>query len=491
MEKIKLFIGSSVEGINVAFAIQDNLQYNAEITVWDQDVFNLSETSIESLIKILQTCDFGIFVFTPDDYIKIRGKKDLVVRDNVIFELGLFIGKLGRERCYIILPDNKEFHLPTDLAGITPAKYDASRSDNNLKAGTGIASNKIRETIVKLGRLNKSNDETEPKSQSEGNIIVSPKNEDWIELIFFSKKYDEAIKVLKKKIRYERNSARKISYKTYVCFAEFQKDSQIGCQEYEKLIIENPNNSVPYLDYANVLYKSNSFAKAIQILDEGLHKCQNNANLIILKSVCLWETNKKEIAIKFLLNSINNVKDPSIYIKLSEYFVLNNQQDLALKTLYESYLEFPNNENIISSFALVLHDLKYLDVCALLYNILIQIKPNNSNYWCLLGNAYLELDLYNLALNAYEKANELVNGKENWILSNIGNLYNNKELYDKAEYYLNLAQIQNNSSEYTHKRLSELILSKEKEQNKLNDITRNAKEKLNGSFEKIQSDRHA
>src|SRR5688572_10112799 len=107
MAKPKVFIGSSVEGLSVAYAIQENLKFATESTVWDQGVFNLSESSLESLVKVLEESDFGIFVFTPDDYIKIRGKKDLAVRDNVLFELGLFVGRLGRNRAFIVLPDNQ------------------------------------------------------------------------------------------------------------------------------------------------------------------------------------------------------------------------------------------------------------------------------------------------------------------------------------------------------------------------------------------------
>lgn len=65
MSKPKLFIGSSVEGLEVAYSIQENLKYISESTVWDQGVFNLSESTLESLIKILENSDFGVFVFSP------------------------------------------------------------------------------------------------------------------------------------------------------------------------------------------------------------------------------------------------------------------------------------------------------------------------------------------------------------------------------------------------------------------------------------------
>ncbi|MEQ8426145.1 MAG: nucleotide-binding protein [Cyclobacteriaceae bacterium] len=266
MSKPRLFIGSSVEGLSVAYAIQENLKFTCESTVWDQGVFNLSEMSVESLLDHLDNADFGVFVFTPDDHIKIRGKKHLTVRDNVLFELGLFIGRLGKQRCFIIIPDNKDFHLPTDLIGVTPAKYEATRTDGNLQAGSGSASHKIREVIAKLGSAAKSKIEPE-KPQAANEATDKNKEQDWFNLLFIEKDYDQAIASLKKKIRYEKESDEKVHLKSNICYAEFQKDAHRGKLEYEKLISENSSNNICYLAYANILFWNNSISKAIEIIE--------------------------------------------------------------------------------------------------------------------------------------------------------------------------------------------------------------------------------
>lgn len=152
--KPKLFIGSSVESLDVAYAAQENLDHEAEVTVWNQGIFDLSKFTIESLVEILEEFDFALFIFSPDDIIKIRGSNFQSVRDNVVFELGLFIGRIGRERSFIIIPRGvDDLRIPTDLLGITPATFEPSRQDSNIVAALGPACNRVRKAINKLGHL--------------------------------------------------------------------------------------------------------------------------------------------------------------------------------------------------------------------------------------------------------------------------------------------------------------------------------------------------
>jgi len=152
--KSRVFIGSSVEALDVAYATQQNLEHFAEVTVWDQNVFELSKYSLESLVAILKKIDFGIFVFAADDLARIRDTSWSIVRDNVLFELGLFSGHLGRDRCFAIKPSQPlDLHLPTDLFGIRLAEYDSQREDSNLRAALGPACNEIKQAIRSKGRI--------------------------------------------------------------------------------------------------------------------------------------------------------------------------------------------------------------------------------------------------------------------------------------------------------------------------------------------------
>lgn len=149
MVKPIIFVGSSAESVSIARAIQDNLKDDAEVVVWDQGTFDLSSYNLEALSVALQRSDFGIFVFKPEDYVKIRDEEHRTVRDNVLFELGLFMGHLGRDRSFIVQPRGLEkLHLPTDLTGINVATYDhPSSAGGNLRAALSPACNQIREKL--------------------------------------------------------------------------------------------------------------------------------------------------------------------------------------------------------------------------------------------------------------------------------------------------------------------------------------------------------
>ena len=148
--KPTLFIGSSSEKLDYAYALQSQLTSSADVTLWNQGFFALNSSYLESLIEGLHNSDFGVFVFAPDDILKLRDESLASVRDNVLFELGLFMGKLGRKRAFFILPEDQDrLRLPSDLLGISTATFDAKQS--NIEAALGPACFRIRQAIKECG----------------------------------------------------------------------------------------------------------------------------------------------------------------------------------------------------------------------------------------------------------------------------------------------------------------------------------------------------
>lgn len=145
--KQRVFVGSSTEGLEIAHAVQSNLEPEAEVRIWSQDVFRPGEHVLESLLRQTGDSDFGVFVFAPDDIVEIRNSEQLTVRDNVVFELGLCIGRLGAKRSFILLPKSSNLRIPSDLLGVNTATFDPNRSDEDLVAALGPACTKIRKAL--------------------------------------------------------------------------------------------------------------------------------------------------------------------------------------------------------------------------------------------------------------------------------------------------------------------------------------------------------
>jgi hypothetical protein len=149
----KVFIASSSEGLDVAKAVRrlllNELADKAKVEPWTRR-FELSATYIESLEKIAVEADFAVLVLTPDDVTTSRKKEKLAPRDNVIFELGLFMGALGRERCYLVHEDRPDLKLPSDLLGVKSATF-KSPNDGDLEAALDAGCALIAKRITNLG----------------------------------------------------------------------------------------------------------------------------------------------------------------------------------------------------------------------------------------------------------------------------------------------------------------------------------------------------
>ncbi len=183
-----VFIGSSAEGLPVAQAIQVNLDMACEVVLWSQGVFGLSQGTLESLVPRLETFDFAILIVTPDDMVISRGEVQNAPRDNVLLELGMFIGNIGRERTYIVYDRQANIKIPSDLAGVTAATYQP-HSDNNLQAALGAATTQIQGAIAKLGRRQRKEELVAVRKDTQFQIIhdlLDPAVEQYFILMFES-----------------------------------------------------------------------------------------------------------------------------------------------------------------------------------------------------------------------------------------------------------------------------------------------------------------
>lgn len=89
---------------------------------------NEGQTIIEKFMALSNQAGFAVVLLTPDD----RGgrnaepyeKQKLRARQNVIFELGFFLGKLGRKNVCALY--NEGVEIPSDYQGVLYVKFDES-----------------------------------------------------------------------------------------------------------------------------------------------------------------------------------------------------------------------------------------------------------------------------------------------------------------------------------------------------------------------------
>lgn len=150
MTKPSLFIGSSTEGLDFARAVRGLLADAAEVTLWNEGFFALGSTFLESLVTTAGRFDFAVVVLSPEVRFTDRAEAALGPRDNLLFELGLFMGRLGRDRTFALMPA-AGLKVPTDLAGLVAARYEWPRADKSHAAAVGAACDEIRKAVRDLG----------------------------------------------------------------------------------------------------------------------------------------------------------------------------------------------------------------------------------------------------------------------------------------------------------------------------------------------------
>ncbi len=148
-----LFVGCSSEALEIAREVQAALDHDPFVVeIWTDGLFNPSKTPIEDLTELLGRIDFAVIVLTPDDKVRSRHSETFGPRDNVIFELGLAVGAIGRLRTILLTPRGCKFKLPSDLLGVKPVDYPIGESPS-IKSRLGPACTEIRKLVNRLGPI--------------------------------------------------------------------------------------------------------------------------------------------------------------------------------------------------------------------------------------------------------------------------------------------------------------------------------------------------
>lgn len=145
-----IFVGSSTPALAIAKEIRRGLSDVADVLLWD-NAFDAGTWLLGGILGRAQQSDFGIFVIREDDTADIKGTKYTTVRDNVLFEAGVFMGTLGPDRTILLWPSARaRLRLPTDLEGLIRETYTPSQSPQT-KTDIKSALVSIRRRVESLG----------------------------------------------------------------------------------------------------------------------------------------------------------------------------------------------------------------------------------------------------------------------------------------------------------------------------------------------------
>lgn len=140
-DRIRVLIVSSAEALPVARLVKEEFDHDEVfIEIWP-DIFRATFYTLDDLERKLSETDFVIAIAQGDDLVEVRDEKWPAPRDNVIFELALAMGMLGRHRAILMEPREEKVKLPSDLAGVTTVTY---KKGANGKPDIGPACTKLR-----------------------------------------------------------------------------------------------------------------------------------------------------------------------------------------------------------------------------------------------------------------------------------------------------------------------------------------------------------
>jgi CRP/FNR family transcriptional regulator, cyclic AMP receptor protein len=124
-ERVRFFLMASAPAHPVAHELKRILSGEGlHVDVWEEGAFRGGSYSIENLERKLDESDIAVAIAEHGGG-----------HDSIVFELGFFMGRLGRNRTFLIEPGNEQIELPHELAGINTITY---RDGNILQVGSRL-----------------------------------------------------------------------------------------------------------------------------------------------------------------------------------------------------------------------------------------------------------------------------------------------------------------------------------------------------------------
>jgi hypothetical protein len=150
-----MFVGSSSEARWLIRGLSVNLDGEVEVHEWAATRWPLSRDTLDGVEEKLDDADYAAFILSGDDLAIIRDHEVSIPRDNVVLELGMSFGRLGRDHTFILIEMGSEVHTMSDIKGITIVPFeldsDVGKTVERARKVMANPSSKLLEAIEARG----------------------------------------------------------------------------------------------------------------------------------------------------------------------------------------------------------------------------------------------------------------------------------------------------------------------------------------------------
>ena len=110
-----IFLGSTTEDRKHLEILQDLLNKADFNTLPWHEAFSSGDITLQKILQVARSVDAAVFIGSGSDITRSRKRTTRSVRDNILFELGVFMSALGEKHCIFLF--DPEAKIPSDLDG--------------------------------------------------------------------------------------------------------------------------------------------------------------------------------------------------------------------------------------------------------------------------------------------------------------------------------------------------------------------------------------
>ncbi|KAJ3390076.1 hypothetical protein HDU92_000667 [Lobulomyces angularis] len=275
--------------------------------------------------------------------------------------------------------------------------------------------------------------------KEEENVLcgtVSQKLNWKLNLLFLNKKFDECLRFIESETIKNATLTHNqyfLKVKGEVFFVKNNFESAL--KEFEKALMLNKNSVEIIKRLVDCNLALERYEVSIPLLYEGLN-CFGEDNQIYEKlGECYIKIGDYTAGVKYLEKSIQVYKDPKLFIKLSNCYLLKRKVDLAMRSIENGLNYFPFDSDLLHLLANQFLSENNKPQAYNYFTKVLERHPDNHNAILAIGSILNERGDHNEALSKYDNS-KLLNSDCPYLLNNIGVSFYGKKKFLNAKFYL-------------------------------------------------------